>query len=89
MVFPARKAIIMVNGCFWHGHGCKRGARKPKSNSEYWASKIGRNVERDQAIRCQLEAQGWRVLIVWECDIANEELLAQRLQGFLEKSPLG
>ncbi|MFT4098573.1 MAG: very short patch repair endonuclease [Rhodoblastus sp.] len=78
----ARKAIF-VNGCFWHGHDCKRGARAPKTNADYWRAKIGRNVARDAKNLAELDALGWRTLVVWECELADAAALSQRLGAFL------
>ena len=85
LVFPSRRAVIFVHGCFWHQHdddACLDG-RRPKSNSGYWEAKLDRNVHRDQAAQAALVEQGWRVLVVWECE-ASEPELADRLQGFLD-----
>ena len=80
LVFPRLRKVVFVHGCFWHGHGCARGSRIPKSNREYWIAKIARNRERDQLNLTKLETQGWEVCIVWECQIRNlqaqEELIA-------------
>ena len=60
---------IFIHGCFWHGHkGCKN-ASTPKTNSDFWKAKIARNQERDQDVWRQLEAKGWSVIIVWECQL--------------------
>jgi len=67
LVFPARRAAIFVHGCFWHGHDCARGRRRPKANADYWAAKIDRNQERDAAALAALDEAGWRPLVVWEC----------------------
>jgi DNA mismatch endonuclease (patch repair protein) len=83
VVFPGRKKAIFVHGCFWHGHACHRGARKPKSNSEYWSSKIARNAERDTKHLASLKQAGWRSLVIWECEIRQLELLARRISRFL------
>lgn len=80
IVLPGRKAVIFVHGCFWHGHACKRGSRVPKANADYWISKIGRNAARDARTLAELEALGWRVLVVWECEIKDVAGLAARLQ---------
>ena len=83
LVFPGRRAVVFVHGCFWHGHDCKRGARTPKTNTEYWTAKIHRNVERDaQAIK-DLETAGWRVIVVWECELRDPDKLQHRLVAFL------
>ena len=86
IVFPGRRKIIFVHGCFWHGHHCPRGDRQPRANAEYWKAKIARNVARDQEQRVSLEAQGWKVMIVWECGTrpARREELAKQFTSFLE-----
>lgn len=83
VVFRPRKAVIFVHGCFWHGHDC-RWRRPVKSNSEYWAAKIERNQRRDAAALKALAALGWRSLVVWECEVKHAEVLAERLQTFLD-----
>jgi DNA mismatch endonuclease (patch repair protein) len=85
VAYIGRRLTIFVHGCFWHGHDCPRGARAPKTNAEYWSSKIARNVARDARIGAELEARGWRVLIVWECELKNPERLEGRLRAALEK----
>lgn len=87
IVLPGRKAVVLVHGCFWHGHDCKRGSRTPKANAEYWIKKISRNKDRDQQTRSALAALGWRVLVVWECEIKDREALAERLRGLLGSTP--
>ena len=66
MVFPGCRAVILVNGCFWHGHDCHL-FRWPSSRVEFWRQKISRTRNRDIEIRDALEAQDWRVLEIWEC----------------------
>lgn len=78
----ARKAIF-VHGCFWHGHECKEGIRKPKSNVTYWLPKIQGNRERDAKHLAALTSAGWQVLLVWECQISDREELVARLRKFL------
>ena len=86
IVLAKYRTIIFVNGCFWHMHGCSR-SRLPKSNQEYWKPKIERNLERDADIKKRLESEGWRVIIVWECElkkkIADERLsrLCEQIKG--------
>lgn len=82
LVFPARRKAIFVHGCFWHGHDCVRGARRPKANAEYWAAKIGRNQARDARVHDELAARGWETLTVWECELTPSGL-PERLSGFL------
>ena len=66
IVLPRHRAVVMVHGCLWHWHGCRR-SRMPASNAEYWKAKIARNVSRDRKHLASLAALNWRVLIVWEC----------------------
>jgi DNA mismatch endonuclease (patch repair protein) len=84
LVFVGRKKAIFVHGCFWHGHDCKRGSRQPKTNANYWRAKIGRNVSRDAANLRALDDQGWRALVIWECEMKDRTALAERLKGFLD-----
>lgn len=82
LVFRSRKKAIFVHGCFWHGHDCRRGARMPKTNTDYWRAKIGRNRARDVRHLEDLAALGWRALVVWECELADETALVARLRVF-------
>lgn len=82
IVLPRYKAVVFVNGCFWHMHGCSR-SRLPKSNLEYWQPKIQRNIERDKANYELLERDGWRVFVVWECEL-KAQLIAERLDKLCE-----
>jgi DNA mismatch endonuclease (patch repair protein) len=66
LVFPKYHAVLLVNGCFWHGHNCSL-FRWPSSRPSFWKQKITRNRARDTEVRIALAADGWRVLIVWEC----------------------
>lgn len=83
LVFPSRRKLIFVNGCFWHGHDCARGARIPKTNREYWVGKIQKNIERDRNNQDILESLGWDVLAVWECEMKDIERLARKLVAFI------
>jgi DNA mismatch endonuclease, patch repair protein len=87
IVMPGRKLAIFVHGCFWHGHDCARGARVPKANRDYWTAKIARNRARDLETRAKLEALGWRVEAVWECDLKDAAALEQRMTELLAASP--
>lgn len=72
IVLPKYGVVIMVNGCFWHGHlGC-RYATRPKSNPEFWSAKIQRNRHRDEVTAAHLEALGWHVIVVWECELKRK-----------------
>jgi DNA mismatch endonuclease (patch repair protein) len=68
LVFPMYRAVIFVNGCFWHGHECHL-FKWPKSNPEFWKEKITGNQRRDSKNKKLLEAQGWRVITIWECSL--------------------
>lgn len=83
LVFPGRRAVIFVHGCYWHGHGCARGGTGAKSNQDYWGPKIARNRERDVRNAVALKEAGWRVMTVWECETKNRERMAANLRGFL------
>ena len=84
IVLPKYRAVIFVHGCFWHGHDCPRGQR-PQTNADFWNQKIDRNVIRDKSDVSLLESLGWRVLIVWECEIKkkNAAVLLSRVKEFL------
>ena len=96
VVLPKWRAVVFVNGCFWHQHeGCKH-RRVPKSNVEYWSAKLERNRERDAAQKAALEAMGWPVIVVWECELATKarraerfELLAAQIRGEAEQAQVG
>src|SRR6187551_2089742 len=85
IVLPGRRLAIFVHGCFWHGHDCARGARVPKQNRDYWVGKVGRNRARDDASRQALEAGGWRVETVWECELKDAAGLEARLSALLAR----
>ena len=86
LVFPKHRLAVFVHGCFWHGHDCKRGARTPKTNAEYWRAKIARNKARDVASTAALEDLGWRVAVIWECETRDQASLIDRLRGLLYRS---
>lgn len=72
IVMPKYKTVIFINGCFWHGHdGCKF-YRIPKSNTEYWSSKILNNKKRDLEHYQDIENSGWSVIVIWECELKNQ-----------------
>ncbi len=84
IVMPGRKLAIFVHGCFWHGHDCARGARVPKSNRDYWVAKVARNRARDARTQTELAALGWRVEVVWECQLKDWPAMRDRLAVMLE-----
>lgn len=84
IVLPGRRKAIFVHGCFWHGHGCSKG-RAPKSREEYWLPKIAANRERDRRNIAALEAIGWSVRVVWQCELRDPRTLMDSLGIFLEE----
>lgn len=92
LVFPGRRAVIFVNGCFWHGHDCHL-FRWPQTRQEFWREKISGNVRRDARTRRELAEHGWRVADVWECTLKGRERLPlqqvlQACASFLEGNSL-
>ena len=84
LVFPSRRKVVFVNGCFWHYHrGCER-VRVPASNRDYWVAKLEGNRERDERNLCLLEEMGWSALTAWECELRDMETATGRLVEFLE-----
>ncbi len=84
LVFPGRRKVIFVHGCFWHQHPGCRYATRPATRTEFWAEKLDGNRERDQRVRRRLEAQGWDVLVIWECDTQKPDGLPDVLKAFLD-----
>lgn len=86
LTFPKYKAAVFVNGCFWHRHaGCPR-ATMPKTNVAFWEKKFERNVERDARVKRELEDMGWRVFVVWECELnkkVRDETLERLYDGIV------
>ncbi|MBA4204408.1 MAG: very short patch repair endonuclease [Polymorphum sp.] len=90
LLLPRYRAAIFVNGCFWHRHDCHL-FKVPATRPEFWSQKIARNVERDQDVRQQLAASGWRYLIVWECALKGKtriglDEVVSRVVGWLKGS---
>ncbi|MBI1784969.1 DNA mismatch endonuclease Vsr [Candidatus Sumerlaeota bacterium] len=92
LVFPSRRKVIFVHGCFWHQHPSSRCGivRRPKSNRDYWNQKLKHNRERDARNRTQLRRIGWKCLVIWECQIGRIATLAlrSRISRFLSCDPL-
>lgn len=83
IVFPGKRKVIFVHGCFWHGHDCRAGQNKPSSNKGYWDKKLEKNMARDLSNQDKLSTMGWEVLIVWECYLKDVEKLKNLLFSFL------
>ncbi len=87
LVFPSRKKVVFVNGCFWHGHDCPVGARLPKTNTEFWIEKRERNQARDQRQIALLNVLGWECLVVWECAIKASPGVPTEVTKYLAGAP--
>lgn len=84
LAFVGRKRVIFLHGCFWHRHDCPSGRRAPKSRTEFWNTKFEANVRRDATVRQQLSDQGWKALVIWECELRDPELVERRVRNFLD-----
>ena len=88
IVLPKYNTMVFINGCFWHQHQNCPKAAMPKSNIDYWAPKLARNVQRDEQNYERLENDGWHVIVVWECTLAklNREETLNKLKKEIEKN---
>ena len=84
IVLPKYKTVIFINGCFWHGHNCKKG-KLPSSNIDFWKEKISNNKSRDDKNSDLLAKLGWKVIIIWQCEISNINSRKIRLEFLLEE----
>ena len=82
LVFTRRRAVVFVHGCFWHRHGCRK-TYVPKSRYEFWQTKFANNVKRDKRDQNLLARAGWRVLVVWECEVESDETILDQIIAFL------
>lgn len=88
LVFVSRRLCLFVNGCFWHGcEKCKEGKRTPRTNQGYWQQKIAGNKQRDRKHARELRREGWKVLVIWECQTTNAPHLA-RVRDEIAYTPL-
>ena len=83
LVFPRHRKVIFVHGCFWHRHSSCKYASTPKTRVEFWDKKFRANLERDRFVKSALRKLGWKVLIVWQCELKQTETLVKRLSRFL------
>ena len=85
IVFPSRNKVIFINGCFWHGHNCKKAAL-PETNKQFWKKKINGNVERDKTNSIKLKQMEWKSFVVWQCEIKKSTLekKIKQIKTFLE-----
>jgi DNA mismatch endonuclease (patch repair protein) len=79
IVLRSRMAVVFVHGCYWHSHDCVKGRSRAKSRAEFWSRKIGENSIRDRRNYQLLSTQGWRVVVVWECETKDIEKLRAKL----------
>ena len=82
IVLSRLKTAIFVNGCFWHGHDCPKG-RRPASNLDFWNEKLDQTLKRDEANHAVLRDMGWRVIIIWECEVVNA---TEKIVGELKRA---
>jgi len=80
LVFPSRKMIVFVHGCFWHGHRCKYGLAQPKTNVGFWKDKISTNATRDRRHVRVLRRHGWKVKMIWECEIKKNSWIEKTVR---------
>jgi DNA mismatch endonuclease (patch repair protein) len=85
LVFPGRRKVIFVHGCFWHRHRGCRYATSPKTRIDFWESKFAVNVARDRKVERELKKLGWSVLTIWQCRLKDYPKLVKRLDDFLTK----
>ena len=84
IVLTKYKSVVFVNGCFWHGHSCKAG-KLPSTKKEFWETKIGNTIKRDKRNYLELSNLGWKVIVVWQCELKNKELKSERLQTLIDQ----
>ena len=91
LVFPSRKKIIFVHGCYWHAHTCRFGRSQSKSNVDFWVEKLRSNVARDRRVINELKQLGWEVHVIWECEVKADTWLLDALifiEGGADPAPL-
>jgi DNA mismatch endonuclease (patch repair protein) len=84
VAFVGRRRAIFLHGCFWHRHDCASGRRAPKSRTEFWDTKFAQNVTRDARVMLELKSAGWRALVIWECELNNQQQVERRVRKFLD-----
>lgn len=83
LVFASRRAVVFVHGSFWHRHSCERGRVMPRNRRGFWKAKLEGNAARDLRTRAALRRLGWRVLVIWECQLKDVDRVAERVRRFL------
>jgi len=84
MVFPGKKKVIFINGCYWHRHNCKKGRSMPATRKDFWQPKFKKTILRDKRNLKKLRLLGWKILVIWECQMQDAEKLTRRLRAFLK-----
>lgn len=84
IVLPRHRAVVFVHGCFWHAHRCNAGDRLPATNTTFWRNKRNENVIRDRSAIGRLRRLGWRILVVWECEIKDSVAIKGKVKRFLK-----
>jgi DNA mismatch endonuclease, patch repair protein len=84
MVFPAKKKVIFINGCYWHRHNCKKGRSMPATRKKFWQQKFKRTIERDKHNYRTLKKLSWKILIIWECQIKKPVKITDKIISFLK-----
>jgi DNA mismatch endonuclease, patch repair protein len=84
IVLRKYRTVIFINGCFWHGHDCKRG-NIPKSNKKYWKDKINRNIDRDSRNYSELKRLSWKIIIVWTCELSSRIKIDETIQKIMSE----
>jgi DNA mismatch endonuclease (patch repair protein) len=84
IVLPKYQTVILIHGCFWHGHHCKK-ATRPTSNINFWNSKIESNIYRDKIVLRHLKKEGWKVITVWECELNNKKKFDKTLKRIVNR----
>lgn len=83
LVFPRLRAVIFVHGCFWHAHWCKHGRVESRTRAAFWSAKRIANKKRDRAAVRKLRRRGWRVAVLWECELSDQAGVTTKLEDFL------
>ena len=83
IVFRSKKKVIFIHGCFWHGHDCRSGRKRPKTNEEYWLPKLAKTRARDVQNQEKLLKSGWDYLILWECQLKDKGALTEKIRKFM------
>lgn len=89
LVLPKYGTVVLVHGCFWHRHARCPFAYTPQTREQFWSEKFDANVARDRRVARTLRSLGWRVLVVWECEVSVTELLSRRLDRSLRQGTPG